>query len=56
MISFENLLVICIFVVPLEVMALTTLLSLVYGSSVKAALRNTIKESLVEVYRENARR
>ena len=56
MIDIQDLTIVFIFLIPLYAIAIITLVFRIHGSSIKVALKNTIKESLLEVYKENAKR
>lgn len=56
MIDIHDLTIVFIFLIPLYAIAIITLVFWIHGNSIKIALKNTIKESLLEVYKENTRR
>ena len=56
MIDIQDLTIVFIFLIPIYAIAIITLVFWIHATSLKIALKNVIKESLVEAYKENSGR
>lgn len=54
MIDIQDLTIVCVFLIPIYAIAIVTLVFRIHGPSIRIALKNVIKESLVEIYKENS--